>query len=125
MHADENKIRELFAVVRREDAAAAPPFHNSIRPRVSRRESGHHPAWPWIAAGAFASITAVLFLIGRPAESNTAVANAEDWSVICEWSAPSDTFLTMSTASWNTPTWTDQWLSDPGIEATENQAISL
>ncbi|MBE2179467.1 MAG: hypothetical protein IAE97_03265 [Chthoniobacterales bacterium] len=125
MDADENRFRELFAAVRRDDAAAAPPFHSSIRPRVSQPESVRHPAWPWIAAGAFASIVAVFFLVGHPAENGATFTNAEDWSVICEWSAPSDTFLTMSTTSWNTPTWTDQWLSDPGMEATENQATSL
>lgn len=125
MDADEKKFRELFARFRAEDTAGAPPFHTSIRPRVSPPEGVRHPAWPWIAAGAVASITAVLLLLGRPAENGTTVATAEDWSVICEWSAPSDTFLTMSIPSWSTPVWTDQWLSDPGIEATENQATSL
>ncbi len=123
MGADENKFRELFAAMRREDAAAAPPFHSSIRPRVSRREGARHPAWPWIAAGAFASIAAVFFLVVRPAENGATFANAEDWSVICEWSAPSDTFLTMSTTSWNTPAWTDEWLTPSGADEEQSTAL--
>jgi ferric-dicitrate binding protein FerR (iron transport regulator) len=102
---NDRDLRGRFDALREADAALAPRFDDVLR--RARRAAAAPPAAPrrsvrlWAAVGALAAavaITAVLIAGRGPSEPDlaTAIAQAKEMS---SWSAPTDTFLEVSSNS--------------------------
>jgi hypothetical protein len=117
MNADnDNKLKDIFSGLRRQDAARVPSFNRVVRAATRAREVEPGFAFSWLrpAAAAVVLMAAIFLLTTFQKHQTTPAADTEQWAALTEWSASTDGLLTSSAAVWssNISTVTDSWIQD-------------
>jgi hypothetical protein len=88
-----NEFRHFFGLMKKEDAAAAPTFQQTLTRK--RLEQETLPLFPWLRSVAgLATAAALIFIVAQfTAQHPEPSADIHYWTAFSEWTASTDQFL--------------------------------
>ena len=117
----DNNLRQLFHVLRKQDAERAPDFDKLARIREPQRSF----ALPWTRLAAAAAIVLVLGLALAVfiTRSHQSAPDLREWAALSSWRASTDTLLIVSNTCWGSKvtTPTDSLMDTGSCESDKSQ----
>ncbi len=105
--AGEERLKELFNAVRKEDSVRLPSFEKmtdpaGCRPRKMTFTPLFFAAASFVLIAGFAALAALIILPGRRATAPADGDGFESWSSFSGYQASSDSLLSLSSTAWET-----------------------